>query len=809
MGVGSASDAAPVTIPLADNGGTASKRAEPKKAEPKVAATPDPAVGTTDDPPAEAPDRRGNPVVASLEPPRGMKVGAVGGTTTPEATPQSRINEIGRQVVDAILPGNNGMAEPQRALDILHGQRRQNDPDFDRRVIDAIRNDPRMTERASWLEAVYGIQPAQMRTTDGARAQIVDRLFQRGDGVLFDAYLNNPGGVSRPEDIARIGVQGMGNDISTIRNLYADILARYPRDEQGYQAAVRALDAQHAAANGGQTLHQRLTDGLFPELGGDDRRSYLAARMGPQADAALRLYNSVEGRMFASGEDALKVLSENTHRLAALASDYRALAGRYGGHGRLPDMDGIGRITAAVRGRLSPQERARYDILVDPKRNPEQRARDYVRETLSQYTRNLVDGESLRYALDMIGNGRPNGRPPIPAAFTPAQMLATMRPELEAAQRHANTGGRGPYGGTDYVTQGMLQEVIENQRTSGTYTVGAELQVELNAAYGNREKMLAVARRIDLLPPEVRADMARIFSPQELARYMGRGSLATLRVNGNLHDTSLGRRFADALAGRNNDAAALMRGAALPAHERTARPDDVIDALRAMRPSEIANFPRNYGPNFERDLAALGSDAQRQIRGMVSLPFSMAPEHRDDAISNIVRNATNAATGEQSGLGGALTAAFGRTTPVLNDATRRLVQQAERLRLFDSMSDSERRAVVQELVLAHGQFTRALATTASERREVVDNAALITTSIIGVATGWGAITTARIVMAANAVGITAVGTKAALLGDRYTAEDAMFDFITNAGFEAGGTVAFQGLFSGVARLRRRRGGHAE
>ena len=69
--------------------------------------------------------------------------------------------------------------------------------------------------------------------------------------------------------------------------------------------------------------------------------------------------------------------------------------------------------------------------------------------------------------------------------------------------------------------------------------------------------------------------------------------------------------------------------------------------------------------------------------------------------------------------------------------------------------------------------------------------------MVGVATGGATFTVASIARAALAVGVTTVSTRAATLGDHYTVDQAMRDFLT----ASAGTAVGVGVFRGAPALR--------
>jgi hypothetical protein len=130
---------------------------------------------------------------------------------------------------------------------------------------------------------------------------------------------------------------------------------------------------------------------------------------------------------------------------------------------------------------------------------------------------------------------------------------------------------------------------------------------------------------------------------------------------------------------------------------------------------------------------------------------------------------------------------------------------------------AEFRAPIQQLINDQGRFARAVEAAAANRRDIADNAEMIASMTVGVALGvgltrlaaQGLLTGHKVVSASNAVGLTSVGTRAAILGNAYTPEEAVQNYLLTVGLEAAFTgVALRAALRGAGGVGAHAGNRA-
>lgn len=651
------------------------------------------------------------------------------------ATSQARINELAQTVVERLRAGDT-----RGALDRLHGQRGGNeDHEFERR-----------------FTAAFSVKAGR------SSAALLAKLSE-GERALFDAYLRNPSGMSRPEDIAFIAMQGAGTSHRAINDLYDDLRNRHP-DPADYRRAVAEMDRRfidrYGAARGNPTsLEADLTDGVWSELGGDDRQRYRAARA--QAPDALELWLAGEGRMGTSSERVLDRLAANVHRLDRLAAEYGYVADGVEGQG-------VRRLQSMITHELSGHDAARANALIAGGHSPEQRAGRYLELTLEGYLAGRVSRDDAIRAIRTVANTDDG----VLAHGAGAQFVS------ESIRRRVLEGAR------DREVSAAVGELSWGSAVDGGAAIVAELDRRL-AEGGGRSAQRELGRFLDNLTDDQRN--AILAAHPDLER----------RIDMRFADPAARARLLGAARGEL-DAVDLLHYAG----RELASGGDVLQRVNALGIRDRADFASIYESrygrgSFERAVAELGSEERRALRLALAAPRGVERHQLDDMLGQ-VRDVMSRERGSAgwTGFSSWFTDRFGFSGPIVDDASREVAAAARAAAAANEAGHLGREHVVR-LVNAQRRLEQAMRTYGQDRADIAQSAADAAIIAVSVATLGSGITVAALSRAALAAGVSNTTVNGAVTGPNYTASQATYDFFSAAGLEIGGGVAFVGARAGA------------
>ncbi|MEO1173054.1 MAG: hypothetical protein AAFX94_13540, partial [Myxococcota bacterium] len=400
-------------------------------------------------------------------------------------TSQARINELASTVAELLIEGDS-----IGALDALHGVRGgEVDRLFPRRF------------RAAFEMAAAAQMPAGADRTRWV-ASLQNRMSS-GERVLFDAYINNPNGLSRPEDIVFLAVDGAGTGEQVINDVYADLANRFRGpdgfDRAGYEAAVAAMDQRYLEQYGERrdtpSLDVDLASGTWSELGGRDVREYRAARA--QTPDALQLYLAGQGRMGAEPERMLSLLVQHADRVEEFAAEYGYVADGEEGQG-------LERLEAMIDDELGGLDAERARILTDPTIPLPERAARVANLTLQGYLDMEVSAAEATQMLRALTEGENRLLDPLGA------MSLIDRELLEEVRGHTAPREDRPQGPNYAQLNAETNELnaITTLLAYGSETSGGEgLAAEFETHYARAGDYLGLGAWLDNLTDDERTEL--------------------------------------------------------------------------------------------------------------------------------------------------------------------------------------------------------------------------------------------------------------------------------------------------------------
>ena len=516
----------------------------------------------------------------------------------PVSTPQSRIDAIAASFV-----GRMRSDDTSGMLDEVFAQRGANDPDFDKRLRQAIVT--QLLDKNNGMPMIFGAAFVNPQTPVALREGVIKaltdnpELFRRrvlfdlptGDQILFSAYTSNPGGRARPEDLAEVGIRGWGASVDVVKGIYAGLRAQYGDGTPEYDAAVRGLDEWAARYNGGRdSLDEVLRDSEFSS---SDARRYMSARLGDEDTVGF--YDASHQWFGHDGETMMKALMANINRTQQFAANYQQIADSSG----QSTAQGVARLQADIGANTSGSEGTRALALIDMSKPPKERALDYVRETLKAYRAGDVSADTVQQAFRTFA--------PADGLVTPAEISVAMKAELEQARAIAvkERGGL------------TLTERIDGITTRGAIDTPqvavAEIRSQLERARGNRNELLGVARKLELLSPEQRAAVQADLGANPFQAYMTlmNGKRRLRRAT----DRGLLDRLDSALAGKSESPAQVLTRAV--SDWSTASGKDVLAAINGTVTLLRGAIPDDGA--FDAALAALPPTERERLQGALAL----------------------------------------------------------------------------------------------------------------------------------------------------------------------------------------------
>ncbi|MEZ0313488.1 MAG: hypothetical protein ACAI38_17095 [Myxococcota bacterium] len=673
----------------------------------------------------------------------------------PGSTPTARVEELARLTVDRLRAGDR-----RGALDAVHGQRgRVGDDQFQERFMTALRR-----EAAS--------------RSGGVGADAMLSTMSVAERALFNAYLRNPGGVSQPEDIAFISMQGTGTGTRAINDIYADLRARYPdQDGNAYRQAVRAVDERFLATYGRargnpESLEADLTRGFWSELGGDDRREYRAARI--QSPDAMEVYRAGDSRTFsfANGEVILDRIAANAHRLDEFAAQYGYVADGREGQGRE-------RLEQLVRDNLRGPQAERARALLG-QGTPQERSARYAQLTLRGYLDGSVSrDDTVRAIRTLTAQGAP---------LAGGEFASRVDQDLQRAVVQRGRDGE--------VRAAITELSYNNSPTSGTAAV-AEFERRFTER-GGLPDLRNFARYLDALSPDQRRAI------------LAANPNIEQRINERYHPPEIRERILRAVRGET-DAVDLLRYR----QQSLAEDNDVVNATLALGFADRASlrevFESRYrgqrpSPSYDDAIGSLGSEARAQMRLATAVPRGPERAQLDRMISDM-RDVFARERGDAgwAALSRRWTDTFAFSGPVVDDALREVVNAARRAGTANTAGRLDE-SHIDALVNAQTRLQRALGTYTADRSDVANNTADAALLIVSVATLGAGLTPMAMTRAVAGAALANPLVHGAVEGPNYTAGQAMYHFFSGAALEVGGigvgAVGHRALRAGVSVLRR-------
>lgn len=682
-------------------------------------------------------------------------------------TSQARINELATTVSERLLAGDT-----IGALDALHGVRGgEVDHLFPRRFNAALEmalvsRMPAGTDRDLWLDSVRG-------------------RMSNGEQVLFDAYVNNPDGLSRPEDIVFLAVDGAGTGEEVINDAYTDLATRFRGpdgfDREGYEAAVAEMDQRYLEQYGERrdttSLEEDLSVGFWSELGGNDRAEFRAARA--QTPEALQLYLAGQGRRGAEPDRMLSVLLENAHRMEDFASEYGYVADGEEGQG-------LERLEAMIADELRGVDAERARALLDTSIPLEQRAAQFGNLTL-QGVLDLEVGhaEATRILRALTeGDDRPLG---------PLAAMSLMDRGLLEQVRVATTPSEGQPQGASYARLNAEMNELNTITTMlafGEETVAGEgLVAEFQTHMARPGDYLGLGAWLDSLTQDERAELLAEVPDLE-ARLLERYPFPEIQER--LVGAGLG----------NADSIDFLHWVT----ESTARENELMPKVLALGAHDRASFAERYDErygegSFQEALDRLDTDTARSLQIALTAPTGQTRAQLE-TMTDSFREIIGQERGEEGWVGVStwFTDTFGFSGPVVDDSLREAAYAAQEASAYYERTGELRPEHVRAMMNAQRRLQSTLSTYVGEREDLADTAADIAIGVTSIMLVGGGISLAALRNAALVGGTVNTGTHAVIEGPNYGASEAVYDFFAGAAYEVAGVGIGEGVVRGGGLL---------
>lgn len=673
-------------------------------------------------------------------------------------TPDARINDAARNFVREMRAGNT-----RAALDAVHGIRMQDgDANFETRMREAIR-----------------LAAGGQNDRSGRTMTRILGPMQRGERAMFDAYLQNPGGRARPENIIYAAVAGTGSNVDIVQGVFRDLRAQYPNDEAGFQRAVEQLDRDYTARYGRQrnvtSMQQDLTEGFGAQFWGDSRVQVRAASVG--AEDAFSMYAASEGTMWSTNAaTVLGALERNAGGMDQFATNYGfAVDG--------VRNQGIERVNRTIDAELSPSDRARARLLTDTSVPPDERAVRYLNATFRDYLAGSVTSDGVVRSMRNLMADQQQAAAGSTNPLSTTE-LSRLDPALVARMRQAR----------DPQVVGMLAQLDRTRGFTGDQALVGDIRQMLR---GGREQNAALLSRLYALTPEQR-NLVRTQIPDFSS--LAQAATTTRTGRATMFDRPMHQRLIDAVNGNRIDAGTLLTEAAagrIPLNDALG----AIQRLGAGRGTFAADYDRTHGAGaFERTLGRMDNADASTVR-MALGRLGGADQRSVETMTNQLRAAFNAHRGNDGwqGLSTWANNQFGFSGPIVDDAMREVVRAGR------ALGNPPTQDQVVSILRAHNRLRTTMMNYNQEGRDMADRIALAAAVVTMVATGGigiagaagvGAGLTMTQVAAFSAfAGTATVGSHAVFEGNNYTADRAFVDLLLSAGGELGGGalgVAMQG-----------------
>ncbi|MEL6195687.1 MAG: hypothetical protein AAFQ77_01365 [Myxococcota bacterium] len=694
----------------------------------------------------------------------------------PVAMSQVRVNELAQTVVDLLADGQS-----IAALDALHGARGgDEDHLFPRRFRAAL-------ERVAVQHPI--LQPHDPYSPQLSPSEAADAMLNRlshGERVLFDAYVDNPGGLSRPEDIAFLAVDGVGTGEAVINDIYTDLANRFRSggqfDRAGYEAAVAEMDRGFLERYGERrgdpdSLDADLTEGYWSELGGADERRYRAARA--QSPAALQLWLAGQGRVGADENRMLSLMVQNAHRIEEFAAEYGYVADGEEGQGleRLEEMiaDELGGVDA---------ERAR--ALLDASVPVMQRAANFANLTLSGVTELEVPVADATRVLRQLTEGES-------AALDPLAAMSMLDPEALRAVYEFTTPRDGAPVGPAYAQlraeASELNEVV-SLLSYGMGTDGGDgLAAQFETRFSRPGQFHALGSWLDGLNDGDRQELLDAVPDIE----------TQIRDHG--YPAAITERLVAAALGEA-DAADYLHWVT----QHTAAENELLPKVLSLGATDRAAFAQRYEErygegSFERALDNLDSDTARSLRMALTVPTGGSRGELDSMIESM-----RAIVGDERGNDGWVGAStwftdtFGFSGPVVDDSLRELSHAAQEAADYFERTGELTPDHVRAMMNAQQRLQQSIVTYDGEREDIAQAASDIAIATTSVFLVGGGVTLLALRNAAALGGTLNVGTHAMIEGPNYTGSEAVYDFFAGAALEVVGLGLADGAVRGAGTI---------
>ncbi|MEM6558555.1 MAG: hypothetical protein AAF605_02115 [Myxococcota bacterium] len=694
----------------------------------------------------------------------------------PVAMSQVRVNELAQTVVDRLADG-----ETIAALDALHGARGgDEDHLFPRRFRAALE---RVAVQNPILQSHDPYSP-QLSPSEASDAML-NRL-SNGERILFDAYVDNPGGLSRPEDIAFLAVDGAGTGEAVINDIYTDLANRFRSggqfDRAGYEAAVAEMDRGFLERYGEQrgdpeSFDADLTEGFWSELGGADERRYRAARA--QSPAALQLWLAGQGRMGGDENRMLSLMVQNAHRIEEFAAEYGYVADGEEGQG-------LERLEAMIDDELGGLDAERALALLDTNIPVAQRAANFANLTLNGVTDLEVSmGDATRVLRQLTEGESP--------ALDPLAAMSMLDAETLAAVHEFTTPRDGVPSGPAYshmrAEASELNEVV-SLLAYGLETDGGDgLAAQFETRLSRPGQFRALGSWLDGLSNEDRQELLDAVPDLE----------TQIRDHG--YPTEITERLVAAALGQA-DAADYLHWVT----QHTAAEGELLPKVLSLGATDRAAFAQRYEErygerSFESALDNLDSDTARSLRMALTVPTGGSRGELDSMIESM-----RAIVGDERGNDGWVGAStwftdtFGFSGPVVDDSLRELSHSAQEAADYFERTGELTPDHVRAMMNAQQRLQQSIITYDGEREDIAQAASDIAIATTSVFLVGGGVTLLALRNAAALGGTLNVGTHAMIEGPNYTGSEAVYDFFAGAALEVVGMGVADGAIRGAGTM---------